>query len=350
VREHADVLRAAGYRVQVLAWADDSGACLDQADLEWVGYARSGRQRLFFGAGAPENIQADRRTLALVPRAMFAMQRRAAEYANWADLIVGHWLVPGGLTAGFTGWLHHTPALVICHSGGVHAVASLPAALRAPLRRIDAQVTAPSHAIAAKLQTMGVHVDCVLPMGVPDRRIGRMESRDWLVMSRLVPIKGAELVIRAFARAAIHGTRLHVAGDGPERPRLEKIARDLGADVIFHGWTTGCEKDRLLDRCRFFAMASSVHNGRFEGFPTGVIEAQLAGLVPLVADSPGLDEAVFDDRLVVPGRDVARWAEAMSSLARGADRSHEAREFGSRFTWKALAEPWLEVVRYCARR
>lgn len=52
-------------------------------------------------------------------------------------------------------------------------------------------------------------------------------------LGNLIYWKGHELALRAFARAAVEGATYTLVGDGPERRRLEDLARELGvADAV----------------------------------------------------------------------------------------------------------------------
>jgi len=58
-------------------------------------------------------------------------------------------------------------------------------------------------------------------------------------VGRLIPLKVVDLLLRAVALAATAiDLELHVIGDGPERPRLERLARELALDdrVVFRGF------------------------------------------------------------------------------------------------------------------
>ena len=56
---------------------------------------------------------------------------------------------------------------------------------------------------------------------------------------------------------------LHIAGDGAERPHLQKLAGDLGITdrVVFHGFTTGKALDVLFDQCHIAVGALSSRIG-----------------------------------------------------------------------------------------
>lgn len=73
------------------------------------------------------------------------------------------------------------------------------------------------------------------PVGLTEAR--RRGARTALFVGRLVPWKGVALALAAIARPELSGWELLVLGDGPDRPRLERIAQRLGvADrVVFEG-------------------------------------------------------------------------------------------------------------------
>ena len=62
-----------------------------------------------------------------------------------------------------------------------------------------------------------------LPTEVP-------ESRALVSIGRFIPFKGFHLALRAFAAADLGDVTYWLIGDGPERSRLEQLARDLGIE------------------------------------------------------------------------------------------------------------------------
>jgi glycosyltransferase involved in cell wall biosynthesis len=111
-----------------------------------------------------------------------------------------------------------------------------------------------------------------------------------LVVSRLAPEKGVHVAVQACRMA---GVPLVVAGEGPERRRLEAA----GGDVRFVGRVTGAE----LDRLRRTAALALVPSLSAETFGLAAAEAMAAGL-PVAASRIGaLPELVPDEWLVAPG-------------------------------------------------
>jgi colanic acid/amylovoran biosynthesis glycosyltransferase len=144
-----------------------------------------------------------------------------------------------------------------------------------------------------------------------------------LMCGRMVPKKGYAGALRAFARARRSVPRLvlRLVGDGPERPALEALARELGVTehVTFAG---------ALPRARFLAELDAAHiylqpsrtapDGDAEGgAPTALLEAQACGL-PIV--STRHDDIPFvvrenDSALLAPEGDEDAVAAHLASLA-----------------------------------
>jgi len=100
--------------------------------------------------------------------------------------------------------------------------------------------------------------------------------RTILAAGRFVPQKRMDLLLRAVA--AMRGEpRVVILGDGPDRPALERLARELGlADrVEMPGFVRDIRP--WLARADLFALPS-----RYEGLPAVVLEAMAADL-PVVA-------------------------------------------------------------------
>lgn len=128
---------------------------------------------------------------------------------------------------------------------------------------------------------LGREVDMICPPPIDaeqfDGRVKPFDERDdyVLTMSRLVGQKHVGEVIEACEAA---GERLVVAGEGPDRDRLEQIA---GPSVEFVGWVDGQQKRELLRNASAFAFA-----GEHEAFGIVTAEALAAG-TPVCAVASG---------------------------------------------------------------
>lgn len=130
-----------------------------------------------------------------------------------------------------------------------------------------------------------------------------------LVPARLDPLKGHEFLLEA-ARL-LENVHVVLAGDGPERSRLEQLAEKLGvsARVTFLGFRSDIPQ---LLACADVVVLPSLA----EGLPLAALEAMSAGR-PLVATAiGGTDEAVTDGvtGLLVPPRDGNALAGAVERV------------------------------------
>ena len=138
-------------------------------------------------------------------------------------------------------------------------------------------------------------------------------NRQIMALGRLVPLKGFDLLLRAFARsqAAALGWRLSIVGEGAERARLTALAGELGiGEWVSLPGLLG-EPAREYARSPIFVLSS-----RYEGFPNALLEAMAHGCAVLSFACPSGPAAIVDDGesglLVAP--------EDVTALAAGLDR------------------------------
>jgi glycosyltransferase involved in cell wall biosynthesis len=113
-----------------------------------------------------------------------------------------------------------------------------------------------------------------------------------LSLCRLAPHKNLGLLLHAFARLRDRTCHLLVVGDGVERPRLERLARELGVDarVRFTG--------RQREIGGYYALSNAyVLPSLYEAFGFSYLEAMAAGLpcIGVRADYP---------RIVLPTEEI----------------------------------------------
>ncbi len=129
----------------------------------------------------------------------------------------------------------------------------------------------------------------------------------------LIPRKGADVLLRAFSvLRARRPARLLLAGAGPERSPLERLAAELGvADSVgFLGEVRNPEA--LLQH----AIDVSVLAAHSEAMPLALVEASACGLPIVCTDVGGNREVVVDGEtgLLVPAGDADRLAAALARL------------------------------------
>jgi glycosyltransferase involved in cell wall biosynthesis len=212
-----------------------------------------------------------------------------------ADLVHVHFPLPLGVSALLGRPFVKRPLLVTVH--GNADVYELPAALapvtRAVLTRADAVVSV-SHDLADHLQrVMGVPNVTVIPNGIDvDDFPPAQPSGGKVVLfsiSRLVPRKNVHVLIEAVEQLAREGEPLSlvVAGTGPEKERIERMARQSNGVVRFAGFIDETQKRTLLSESDLFVQLSTR-----EGLSIATLEALASGVPCLVSDIPGVREPV----------------------------------------------------------
>jgi glycosyltransferase involved in cell wall biosynthesis len=132
-----------------------------------------------------------------------------------------------------------------------------------------------------------------------------------LAVCRLEPQKGVDVAIRALARLreVEPAAELVVLGEGPERERLESLARDLDVPVHLLG--------RVPDVAAWLRRADVlVHPARWEGFGLALLEAMLAQLPVVATNVSSIPEIVADGvtGLLVPPDDEQALADALARV------------------------------------
>lgn len=206
--------------------------------------------------------------------------------------------------------------------GSLPEAAAYGAALSLWQRRLVEQADAlivPSAFARERLRALGAPLpwDRVHVLPPPVRALSRASQPPWqalggesspnryaLVVSRLAPEKGVDVAIEA-CRAA--GLPLVVAGDGPEREALGRLA--AGADVRF----TGHVADAELDRLRAGASIALVPSRSAETFGMAAAEAMACGL-PVAASRIGALPELVDEQGLAPPGDAGGLAEAVARV------------------------------------
>ena len=193
-----------------------------------------------------------------------------------------------------------------------------------------AALTAPSAALAAhardRLQLPPERAVDVIPNFVDTDRfqpgdraalMAHFPPRDWTGVavlghaSNFRPVKRVADVLGIFARVRRERPAVLVlAGDGPERPRIEEEARRLGLaqDVSFAGAVR--DLPPLLRACDLFLLPSA-----HESFGLAALEAMSCGVPVLASRVGGLPEVVDDDGgVLLPAGDLDAMAAAALRL------------------------------------
>ncbi len=160
----------------------------------------------------------------------------------------------------------------------------------------------------------------VLPIGVEVPGSPPSPTRDGTLLfaGRFVEKKGISVLADAMRRLRSNGDRtsLICAGDGPLRPVLQALARDIpGVELV--GWLSPSALEKRMGSALALVVPSVVAaDGDAEGLPSVVPEAMARGCTVIGTDQGGIAEAVTDGAtgLLVPPGDAVALAAAMHRL------------------------------------
>lgn len=175
-----------------------------------------------------------------------------------------------------------------------------------------------------------------------------------VAVGRLVPVKGFDLLIRAWAHVAAQqpGWQLDIWGEGPERARLQALIGELGlTETVFLRGATR-EIQREMEGASMLVFSSL-----FEGFGMVLVEAMACGVPCVSFGCPCGPRDIIthgQDGLLVPTGDVRALAEAVLSLIEApAERrrlGRHARDKARSYSLEAVAGQWMELFQRLAQR
>lgn len=269
-------------------------------------------------------------------------------------------LVPG--TAMFATRLRNAPIVATFHAYADRAVAFTAVAplLRPIWRRLSARIAVSNAAasfVARRFPEDGIRV---IPNGVDTEKFARAEparlpeGRKLLFVNRLEPRKGFTVMVDAFGRlATTHSDLLLVvAGDGPERDSIDRLAPSVRERVVMLGNVPHDRLPQFHAACDVFCAPAT---GR-ESFGIVLVEAMSSGLPVVATDIPGYREVVRDgvDGLLVRPEDHEAVAEGVGRLLDDSDLSKRLAETGrrsaERYSWDSVGGEIEAVYREVVQR
>jgi len=149
-----------------------------------------------------------------------------------------------------------------------------------------------------------------------------LAAQEFVVLwaGRFDPVKRLDLVIQCAEALRDVPARFLLAGDGPERPRIEQLLTRSSAAGTVHllGWRD--DLDVLMAAADAFLLPS-----RTEGMPNAVLQAMAAGLPVVASDTPTLRElAGGGERICLVPRDQPKaFADALLALRAEPQRAAE---------------------------
>lgn len=169
-----------------------------------------------------------------------------------------------------------------------------------------------------------------------------------VAVGRLDAQKDYPTLLRAWRLVSAQnpGARLSIAGEGPQRARLQALAESMGpSNITFAGFVV--DIPRLLKSADLFVQASL-----WEGLPLSVVEAAAAGLPVVATDADGTRNVIESGRtgLLVPRSSPEGLARGILEMIDNPGKAREmaaaARKMASeRFSVDRMVERYAALYR-----
>jgi len=300
----------------------------------------------------------------LLPTPMVSRRVNRLAEAHGADLVIWDPALPVGHAAPKVG----RPYAVVLHGAEVAVPGRLPGTrqlLRRVLRGASLVICAGRYPAAEAERAAGRPLPTVVvPPGVDTARFQPLDSaerasvRDELGLpvdaplvvsvSRLVPRKGMDTLIRAAARLRdrVPDVVVAIAGSGRDRARLEGLVASTGAPVRLLGRVPDEVLPGLYGAGDVFSMSCRNRWGGLEqeGFGIVFVEAAAAGVPAVAGDSGGSAEAVAHGETGLVVRRPAAPDQVAEALADLLDDDTRRREMGRRARQRAENEFSYDVL------
>jgi glycosyltransferase involved in cell wall biosynthesis len=276
------------------------------------------------------------------------------------DLIDAHYFYPDGVAAARIAHRFGLPLVITARGADIHTIALL----RRPGARVRAAAERATRIITvsrslkqrlvevgvspAKIEVIGNGVDLDVFAPVSDRDVLRarhIKKPDEILLlsvGQLIERKGHDLTIRALAR--MPECRLLIAGDGPLRAVLERIAKEHHVEkrVDFLGLRPHRELRDLYAAADLTVLAS-----RSEGMANVMLESLACGTPIAATPVDGALEVIADSRAgrLMPGRSVDAVVSGVRAVVADAPHRDDVRSYAENFPWRNTARRQVALYR-----
>lgn len=225
-----------------------------------------------------------------------------------------------------------------------------------PTIRLFDRIVTPSDYLVDVFRNFGLNAKAVL--NFVDTNRFRFRERDplrpvFLSNRNFESHYNVACTLRAFGliQNAIPEARLIVAGDGPEREKLHRLASDLGLrNTQFVGRVAPTGMPAVYDEADVFLNSPSIDN-----MPNSIIEAFACGLVVVSTNAGGIPYIVRsgENGLLVEADDHHALARSALSLFEPDGRAQTliaaARQDVRKYSWASVRDEWLRTYRELSR-
>lgn len=221
-------------------------------------------------------------------------------------------------------------------------------------------LTAVSEAAAEYVSSLTDEPITIIPNGIslkhyqiaaPAPAAGSKELRTILFIGRLERRKGVKYLLQAYGRLTQNQSdvRLVIAGDGPDREKLEMLANEWQLpNVAFLGFVSDEQKLELLHTADLFC-APAIYG---ESFGIVLLEAMACNLVTVAGDNSGYASVMQDTgalSLVNP-REIDEFTRRLKLLLNDAhlrtDWQRWAKKYIKQFDYPAIIKHYEDLYEY----
>lgn len=225
------------------------------------------------------------------------------------------------------------------------------------LKYID-EFTAVSDAAAEYLCSLTDKPVALIPNGIdlhkyrpPARRSDNKKEKTIFYIGRLEQRKGVKHLLHAFKLLSDKNPTMSliIAGDGPDRSKLEALCSDLGLEekVSFVGFISDKEKIHYMRTADLYCSPALYG----ESFGIVLLEAMASGLVTVAGDNPGYASVMngLGAISLVNPKHHAEFARRMNLLSQETDLRKLWREWAveqiSQYSYSVIVDQYEEVYR-----
>lgn len=185
-------------------------------------------------------------------------------------------------------------------------------------------------------------------------RFGLQDKRVLTTVSRLIPRKGHDVILRAVAKLLpqARDVRYLIVGEGPTQESLTRLVAELGLanHVVFTGPVPQAQLCDYYNLGDIFVMANRAIAGDIEGFGMVFLEASAAGKPVVGGRSGGADAAIQDgvSGFLVNPEDSEELASTLRCLVLDSALCHRMADAGLRrvrgeFSWESRSQTLHEL-------
>lgn len=329
-------------------------------------------QSLAYFPGIPENIKKLSGKIQIIPF-IISMTKKMFEVIAKYDIqiINAHWALPSALLAVLTKRIHGLPVIAKLYGVELFIVQRKYFFLKPFLKKAvlnSDSIVANSEGTQnigykitgredIKIIPDGVDTDYFSPANNGNEIRKRLNLNEYYVVlacGRLIERKGFEYLIKAMSHIIeeIPNTKLIQVGEGPERPKLIKLASSLGMskNIIFAGLASNEDLPKYYAACDCFVLPSIVDSrGDTEGLGITLLEAMSTGKPVIGTNVGGIPYALHNGEggFLVEQKNPLELAKKIIILLKSENLREEFGKRGrkvveKRFNWDKIAEKYLE--------